>query len=519
MKPISEPPTPSFFLKHLSPNDLEVAAKWNASMTVAQLGSGQASFMAPGTCSKAEWIARRHHSDVERNHQEKNLGLHWPSNRRNHRAVLTIESQSICSKLEHYQNGGKIVESKHPFKNQTRFGIKDLELISQEIKKVLYTKGLLKESSFREVNIPGTYCQDDPIMDQKDVVPLKESDPAKIFEMATSSKQGSILVQCYINECCSEDLHIFNNKISSYYPQLMTNIFGSFVVQRLIAKHEPAFHQVKELSRYEFKNLILNEYSSRVIQLLVEKSHDFRKFANLFFESNFNVAITSSSACHLLVSSLKCGETAGLGNCILQHLRQQPILLANKFFHRVLLTFIRFANHHQLDEAASDLGVKYRTLKLFNRKATNTLLLSLIQREHLPTIDTVLALLARSPLQVLETRYFTFSMIKLFQDKPSAFTRALMDILDSFNASLVKCLSKKPVVFCQYVFTLLNCGTEDQRPQIDSFLQRDEIRKPLLKILLKLNGKGNLQNADKVLACLKDHPTSCSRTPSRKFDI
>ena len=519
MKLISQLPATSFFLKHRCPSDLEVATMWKSSINVAELGSGQTPFMVSGMCSKAEWIAHRHQKDIEGNHQENNLSFHGPTNRRSHDASSTLESPSTCSKHQHLQNGKRIVESKLPTKTQTHFGMKDLELISQEIRKVLCTKGLLKEGSFREVAIPGTYCQEDPIVDQVDVVSLKESEPGQIFEMATSSKQSSILVQCYIGDCCVEALESFNKKISAYYPQLMTHKFGSFVVQRLIAKHEPAFHQVSEISKSQFKNLILNEYSSRVIQLLVEKSHDFCDFTNQFFRGNFNVAITSSSACHLLVSSLKCSEAAELGSCILNHLRLKPILLANKFFHRVLLTYLQIATHQQLDEAAGTLGIEYRTLKLFNRKATNTILLTLIQREHLPTIEAVLAQLARSPLQVLETRYFTFSMQKLSLDKPSAFTRALMETLDSLNTSQVKSLSKKPVVFCQYVFTLLNSSTEDQRPLVSSFLERAEVRKPLLKILLKHIGKSNLLTTDKLLACLQDYPTSCSRTPSSEFDI
>ena len=519
MKLISELPATSFFVKHLRLNDLEVATLWKPSTNVAELGSGQTPIMLSGMSTKAAWIARRHHKDIEGNHLQNNLGFHGPSKGRSHEVLTTLDTPSACSQHQHLQKGKRSVESKSPSKTQTHFGKQDLELISQEIRKVLYSKGLLKEGSFREVAIPGTYCQEDLRVDQVDVVSLKESDPGQIFEMATSSKQSSILVQCYISECCLEALEIFNKKISPYYPQLMTHKFGSFVVQRLIAKHEAAFHQVTEISKSQFKILILNEYSSRVIQLLVEKSDDFCEFAMLFFQSNFNVAITSSSACHLLVSSLKCGETAGLGKCILNHLRQKPILLANKFFHRVLLTYLQIANHQQLDEAATDLGVEYRTLKLFNRKATNTILLTLIQREHLPTIEAVLAQLARSPLQVLETRYFTFSMNKLSLDKPSSFTRSLMETLDSFNASLVKSLSKKPGVFCQYVFTLLQCSTEDQRPLVSSFLDRDEVRKPLLKILLKHIGKGNLLTADQLLSCLQDYPTSCSRTPSSEFDI
>ena len=381
------------------------------------------------------------------------------------------------------------------------FKAEDLDLLFEEIKRVLFSKGLLKDSSFREVAIPGTYCQEDHITTPVDLSLLrKEGNPRELFEMATRSKESSIHLQGVISEGSMHDLRHFTDKISAYYRELMVHKFGSFVVQRLIAKYHPAFNQIEEISKMEFKHLILNEYSSRVIQLIVEKSQSFRDFALSFFQHNFDIVLSSSSACHLLVSSLKNSEAIGFGNYILHHLKQQPILLANKFFHRVLLTYLQIALPDQLDDTFRSLGVEYRILKIFNRRATNTVILTLLQREHAYSIETVLVNLARSPQLMFETRYFTFSMYKLSQDKPSSFTRAIFETLVSFSSAVIDDLSKKSVIFYQYLFTVLTCCDEDQRPKVFLFLKRGEVSKPLMKALLKSNGKSNPAN-DRLLAC------------------
>lgn len=271
-------------------------------------------------------------------------------------------------------------------------------------------------------------------------------------------------IQCYISECEPEALAEFTENLQPHISVLIVHKFGSFILQRLLASFGPSFEMVEGLCKANFQELIKNEYSSRVIQLLIEKSNEFCDFTLEFFRENLVQATTLSSACHLLVAALKNTTSVHSRDFIIDHLRKKPVLIGNRFFQRVLLTYVHIGTQKQLDEVAAVLGISSKLSRLFNRKATNVIVLTLLKREHKPTTHAVCIQLSRNPQQLFETRYFTTSMHKLTEDKLTSLMNSVFDTLVSLQSHVLEPLGKKRETVCQLIYLMLSCCCEHKKP-------------------------------------------------------
>lgn len=483
MKLFSSLPASSLLSKHRGLKELDLPCQWKPTLLTADLRSTQkVSLLARNLVpSKAEWVAHRHTNDVEGNHQGSNIEFHETSTSRRYQGIPSIcqRPEAPLSLTAGSSYGGSKGKSQKRSSQKACMNIEDLEQLCSEMKRVLCSKGLLKETSIREVAIPGTYLLEDQQISHSGKPSLMTTDSETFFTLATTSKESSMEIQCYISDCSDEDLQALSVKLQPHLLDLISHKFGSFVLQRLLVSYQPSFKVVEQLCTTKFEELIKNEYSSRVIQLLIEKSKAFCDFSISYFRNNLAQAIGMSSSCHLLVASLKNSADKHAGDFILDHLRQKPVLIGNRFFHRVLLTYVHLSTPEQLDEVAAVLGINFKIAKLFNRKATNVILLTMIQRNHQPTIDSICKQLTRNPQQLFETRYFITTMHKLTQEKLTSLQNSVYSALTQLPVHTIDILGKKNESFCQYIYLLLICCSDLHRSNIPSFIEENHLEPQL----------------------------------------
>lgn len=132
--------------------------------------------------------------------------------------------------------------------------------------------------------------------------------------------------------------------------KLITHKFGSYVLQKLLSKDDLTMDLLMAYCLENFNSLILNEYSSRVMQSLIEKSSDFRKKALEKFEANFDLSLSKTTSVFLLISCIKCAEDSREYRFLILKLRSSPCLIGLKIFQRVLLAYVQHCSIGELGE-------------------------------------------------------------------------------------------------------------------------------------------------------------------------
>ena len=341
----------------------------------------------------------------------------------------------------------------------------------------LINGGLLKENLNKQNNFPGIFSFDD-IKHQIHLNKIKIGDPFQLFTMASKSKSSSLSLQTYINDCSGEDLEQVTDKMICYIPFLITHRCGNFFVQRLLVKSQAIFQLVVNIAQENFAQLAINEFSSRVLQLVIEKSESFCKFALSYFKNNLKMSLYSKASCHLIVACIKNTKDVSKIQFVNTFLVKNPIYMRNKFYQRILIAYIETASDSQVHGLASTLGAHTDICKLLENKTSGYLLLALIQRADATTLETIYELLTNDVSRLLEARYFLMVMQKLSQSQGQCpeFLANVFNILTQLNTSTVVCLSRNDMSMSQYLFVLLLCSNEDLESDLDRFLSRQDIK-------------------------------------------
>ena len=460
---------------------------WNQSYICTETGLLVVLDLIDGSTnsSKASKVCIYHKNDINLNHQKQNLVF------RKHlvtREFFTrssddlkkgsVESGSkflnyLCKNTDKLSTFCKIGTTNDRIDPKHLFSVLEAYLINGRV---------LKENLNKKSNFPGIFSFDD-IKHQIHLNKIKEGDPFQLFTMATKSKESSLSLQTYISDCSREDLEQVIDKIKSFIPSLITHSFGNFVVQRLLVKSQTIFQLVLCIAKEKFEELAMNEFSSRVVQLVIEKSESFCKFALSYFAKNLKKSLYSNSACHLIVACIKNTKDVSKIEFIHTFVRKNPFYMGNKFYHRILIAYIETASDSQVHGLAFTMGAHTDICKLLENKICSYLLLVLIQRGDANSLQRIYELLTNDVSRLLETRYFLLIMQKISQSQCPEFLANAFNILTKLKKSTVVYLSHNYISMCQYLFVIILCSNEDLESDLDIFLNRQDIRVQISKFI------------------------------------
>lgn len=174
-------------------------------------------------------------------------------------------------------------------------------------------------------------------------------DQEGFLQIATKSKKDALSLQLHI-ESCSEDcinkLAIF---CQSHLDQLLVHSVGNYTVQKLINRSPRLRRFVVQHCKPQFKLLSANEFSSRVMQRLIEKDQSFCSFALWSFRANLDSYIQGFSSVFLVSVALKSARSDEERNIfsprLLKNVRKS---MAKKYFKRVLVSYISSCDQDSL---------------------------------------------------------------------------------------------------------------------------------------------------------------------------
>ena len=324
--------------------------------------------------TKAAQVCRYHINDINLNHHKQNLVF------RKHLVSREFFMRSSSDLKEKENCASRSIDLPYQFKitdNLSSFSKKstaneriDPKQLFSVLEAYIIKEGLLNEKFQKEKNLPGSYSFED-INHQIHLNKTKEGDPFQLFMMATKSKESCLFLQTYISDCSGEDLEEIADKIKIFIPFLITHRNGNFFLQRLLIESQAIFQLVVNIAQENFEELLMNMFSSRVLQLVIEKSESFCKFALSYFKNNLKISLYSKSACHLIVSCIKNIKDVRRIEFLHAFVRKNPFHLGNKFYHRILIAYIETASDSQVQELAFTMGAHKDICKLLENKTSS----------------------------------------------------------------------------------------------------------------------------------------------------
>ncbi len=302
-------------------------------------------------------------------------------------------------------------------------------------------------------------------------VSLEQLSDIKLLQLSSTRKSQSIALQNYILKCSQEDTEILcKNLTKNSIAKMIIHQFGNYTVQELVKKSIPFRKRVEEYCQEDFYILADTEYSSRVMQILIEESDSFRFFAFSCCEANLGRMVERISSVFLITSCIRSAKSEKEYNFMVKELSNnvRP-WVSKKYFKRIIVSILQSCNPPTLQLVYNLLELENNILKFFEDKYSSYVVLTFVERGHQPTIQLLAYIIQQDVISLLEAEYFRFFINRLCKFKGESIFRELFHVL-SGNEFLDSILARARKQKGRYFAYLLALSAEPkQYASLNSF--------------------------------------------------
>lgn len=211
---------------------------------------------------------------------------------------------------------------------------------------------------------------------------------------------------------------------------------GHYLLEHLVSFSEELKEETIGYCKSHLDQLVGNEYSSRVMQVLVSRSNNFNMFVLEFFKSDLMKWMDKLSAIFLLSKCIKVYPDDVRYRFIrIEMVGKLETILATKYFKRVLVTYIENCSGSETELVYSHLQIESKLILLLNDKYFVYIYLALLHRGFEPFIIKFIQAIQDSLHNMLSTDYFKLLLIKIIKRKDHP-------IHQSLNTSLFAAFTK-----------------------------------------------------------------------------
>ena len=301
-----------------------------------------------------------------------------------------------------------------------------------------------------------------------------------LLRLATESKGSSMALQEFVRQADGPDLARLVAVTCEHLQVLLTDRFGSYLVQALVLRLPAVRSRVEAVCSQEFDDLVHNEFGSRVMQRLIEVSAEFRSFAMHTFKLDLKSFIQSVSACYLISVGILNSQSESERDVVSEYLSKRSISwTANKYFKKILICYLSACSEEKLNYMHRKLLKKRSALWYLTEKFACLILLKFVERNHAPTKRLLLNKIKKDPVGVSRLSYFGYfagETVKL--DAVHGMAAGLHAVLTaSLSAAQHRSLLQEPLVYQIYCGAVsVTCPRRQAEPRAAQPRQMDAAR-------------------------------------------
>lgn len=258
---------------------------------------------------------------------------------------------------------------------------------------------------------------------------------SQLLELATERKDDALALQLHIENCSMKVLNRLSKAINSNIEMLLDHPTGNFVVQKLIKRDLKLAELISMKCKGAFKELAKNEFSSRVMQCLIETNQDFRKYVLNLFNQDLDSYIQSFSSAFLVSVAIRHADHDSQRDFIKSTLQSHTKKwLAKKYFKRVLVAYISSCSEIALVGLFKLLTSVLAPYDFFRDRYSCLILLTFTERGFTPASDIVLQCINEKPYDMLRWSVFRYFLEHISQNRNlSALAVNIHQILTTFS--------------------------------------------------------------------------------------
>jgi len=300
-----------------------------------------------------------------------------------------------------------------------------------------------------------------------------------VLEISTSCREESESLQLWVKTCSQDDCDWVMQIIDeATLKELLTHKFGNYVVQRLLERSEVFRRQVGKVcleSPETFIQFATNEYSSRVLQVLVGFEASLSIEVVSLLKARLSVVANNASATFLLTATLKALNKDEHFLFIIENLRQrQDYWLGKRFFKRILVSLIKFSNEKALADIFLSISGIFSNSNLFEDKYSVFIAMAFLDRRYRPAEMALTALIRNRLADIVLKKEFKYFIANLANGTYDSISRAIYSAINEprFN----HLLSKEANLYKEYIRAVCVPVTEweQQLPVLELTLSKAE---------------------------------------------
>ena len=276
------------------------------------------------------------------------------------------------------------------------------------------------------------------------------------------SKESSLCFQQYLEKCASEVLGAVKRLLLHDLDFLIKHEYGCYVMQRILHRDLGLLAEIEPYCMEQFLALATNEFSSRVLQVLIRHSREFRVFTLKSLKEHLDLCFNNISVVFILAAAIESAANVAEFDFVRSLLLSDAqAYMSSKYFKRILVVFLENTRAEDLDLMFEDLRVSSGVLNFLTEKYYTYILLALLKRNHKRSVKLVLGSLKRELPALMHTKYFKFLVLSLLESEDRALLQKLHSAFESVPRSEVDRLKKEePDYFLFYAYCSISSAIE-----------------------------------------------------------
>ena len=195
---------------------------------------------------------------------------------------------------------------------------------------------------------------------------------------------------------------------------MIENKYANYTLQKLVVRNVPFRVRIEHYCQAHFFRLANNEFSSRLLQTLIENSDNFRIYTLQACKRNLSRMIEKISCVFLIVAAIRATKCEDEYHFMFSVLMPSPKRwLGKKYYKRILVSILQTCSAKTLNKAYNLLEMSTNIISFFEEKYSTYILLAIIERGHKATVKKVCSMIQNNFNQLTRSKYFLLLASKL----------------------------------------------------------------------------------------------------------
>ena len=297
----------------------------------------------------------------------------------------------------------------------------------------------------------------------------------ELCNVCTESKKSSLKIQNYLSNCTTRQAANIGCRLIGRITTLIKHPFGNYVVQRLACKDKVFETKVIEYIVTQLHALSNNQYSSRVLEVLILENPGLRKTVRFVLFEQLCEFLESSPAIRVVQACLQKQSEISQNSFLYDWLQFRPSLKLNKAFQKLMLTHTQHCHNTELDRIYYSLNLNDDILAALDSKIFAFVLATMIMRNHeITRIAVARAIQSNLTLFLTKKNTKTF-FLRLWKDPVCHPTKEIGETLAKLRYQDIRSLLTSVSVAQFYFYVTIKTLLLAESTKLSAFMLRPSL--------------------------------------------